>query len=65
MTKKLINEYIEKCRKHLQDELNDFIEMNTLKEVIERAAMAINSKNKKFSHQYRLTDKALTNAKNN
>jgi len=58
----IINVYIRKFRPLTVEELNFYREQSSLRPVIERAALAINSKGKRQAHQRRLSRSTLDEA---
>ncbi len=55
--------YVRDFRPHAQTELEWFRQQPTLESAIEHAALAINSKRKKYSHQWRLKKPSLEAAR--
>jgi len=59
----IVRTYISKIRPHAQSELDWFKQQLTLEAAIEKAALAINSRGKRYHHQRRLKQGALQRAK--
>lgn len=59
----IVKEYIQQYRSNIQEQLAWFREQPTLEAAIERAALSVNRCGKRFSHQYRIRNAALLQAK--
>ena len=58
----IVRKYDRNYRRHVQDELQRFESQPSLQRAIEYAALAINSRGKRYSHQRRLKRKTLEQA---
>lgn len=59
---KLVRLYQKSCGQNLQDQLEGFRKLPSIKEVINRAARAVDDQNKRYSHQRRLNSASLIEA---
>lgn len=61
----IVRTYIRNIRPHAQAEIDWFAHQRSLDAAIEKAALAVNSRGKRYSHQRRLTKAALKEALRN
>lgn len=58
----IVHTYIRKIRPRAQAEMDWFVRQPSLEAAIEKAALAVNSRGKRYSHQRRLKKAALKQA---